>query len=375
MRDSVAGLSSPNPGMELLYTPSRPDGARYPDVLPSILVVDDENQCRRVLLNYLGLIRCAGKGAANGPEALKILAQERIDLVVSDIKMEGMDGVELMQEAHRTYPQVPFIIMTGYDPEYSYEAIINAGASDFITKPFSLGELGAKISRIRKERDTLQELQHSLAKVKKLFEGTVGALASTLEQRDPYTARHQERVGDLACAIAREMGLPEDRVEVLRLAAFVHDIGKVGVPADLLAKPGKLTGLEMSLIKVHCQVGFEILNTIEFPWPLAGMVLQHHERVNGSGYPLGLKGPMIRLEARILAVADVVEAMSSHRPYRPARELSATLEEISKNRGVLYDGEVVDACLRLFHGKGFTFDSFSPPARDGRQPTAALGWV
>src|SRR5208337_1465438 len=345
--DWVEGLSSPNPGRELLYTPSRPDGAPYPDVLPSVLVVDDDDNIRRFLLNYLELISCAGKGAANGPEALKILARERIDLVVSDIKMEGMDGMELMQEAHQTHPQVPFIIMTGYEPEYSYEAIINAGASDFIAKPFSLGELKAKICRIQKEKDILQQLQHSLASAKKLFENTVGALASTVEQRDPYTAGHQNRVGDLACAIGREMGLPEDRVEVLRLAAFVHDIGKVGVPAELLAKPGKLTATEMSLIKVHCQVGFEILNTIDFPWPLAEMVFQHHERVNGSGYPLGLKGQMIRLEARILAVADVVEAMSSHRPYRPALKLSATLEEISKNRGVLYDGEVVDACLRL----------------------------
>jgi putative two-component system response regulator len=357
MRDSVEGVSPPNSGMELLYPSSRPDGAPYPDVLPSVLVVEDDDQCRMVLLNYLELICCACKGAANGPEALKILAQERIDLVVSDIKMEGMDGVELMQEAHQTYPQMPFIIMTGYAPEYSYEAIINAGASDFIAKPFTLGELKAKICRIQKEKDTLQKLQKSLAMVKKLFENTVGALVSTLEQRDPYTAGHQNRVSDLACAIAREMGLPEDRVEVLRLAAFVHDIGKVGVPADLLAKTGKLTAIEMSLIKVHCQAGLEILNPIEFPWPLAEIVFQHQERVNGSGYPQGLKGPMIRLEARILAVADVVEAMSSHRPYRPALELSATLEEISKNRGVLYDGEVVDACLRLFHEKGFTFGS------------------
>ncbi|MGB9292027.1 MAG: HD domain-containing phosphohydrolase [Desulfobaccales bacterium] len=357
MRDSVEGVSSPNSGMELLDIPSRLDGAPYPDVLPPVLVVDDDDQCRRLLLDYLELIPCACKGAANAPEALKTLAQEGIDLVVSDLKMEGMDGVELMQEAHRTYPQVPFIIMTGYAPEYSYEAIINAGASDFIAKPFSLGELKAKICRIQKEKDTLQQLQHSLAKVKKLFETTVGALASTLEQRDPYTAGHQNRVGDLACAIAREMGLPEERVEALRLAAFVHDIGKVGIPAELLAKPRKLSPVEMSLIKVHCQVGFDILNTIEFPWPLAEMVLQHHERVDGSGYPLGLKGPMIRLEARILSVADVVEAMSSHRPYRPALELRATLEEISKNRGVLYDGEVVDACLRLFHEKGFSLGS------------------
>ena len=355
MRDSVEGLSSPNPGMELLYTPSRPDGVPYPDVLPSVLVVDDDDQCRSVLLNYLELIRYAGKGAANASEALEVLAQERIDLVVSDIKMSGMDGVELMQEAHQTYPQVPFIIMTGYALEYSCHDIINAGASDFIAKPISLGELRAKIWRIQKEKDILRQLQHSLARLKNLIENTVGALASTLEQRDPYTARRQNRVGDLACAIAREMGLPEERIEVLRLAAFVHDIGKMGVPAENLTNPGALTAIEMILIKVHCQAFFEILNTVQFPRPLSEIVFQHQERVNGSGYPLGLKKPMIILEARILAVAEVVEALRSQRPYRPALELSAALEEISKNRGVLYDGEVVDACLKLCHEKGFTF--------------------
>src|SRR5208337_2637103 len=355
MRDSFEGLSSPNPGMELLYTPSRPDGVPYPDVLPSVLVVDDDDQCRSVLLNYLELIRYAGKGAANASEALEILAQERIDLVVSDIKMEGMDGVELMHEAHQTYPQVPFIIMTDCAPEYSSHAIANAGASDFIAKPISLGELRAKIWRIQKEKDILRQLQHSLARFKNLLENTVAALAATLEQRDPYTARRRNRVGDLACAIAREMGLPEERIEVLRLAAFVHDIGKMGVPAASLTKPGALSAMEMSLIKVHCQAFFEILNTVEFSKPLYEMVFQHQERVNGSGYPLGLKKPMIVLEARILAVAEVVDALRSQRPYRPALELSAALEEISKNRGVLYDGEVVDACLRLCHEKGFPF--------------------
>jgi len=358
MRDLVEGLSSPNPGMELLYTPSRPDvAATYLDILPSVLVVDDDDQCRRVLLNYLELIRCASKGAANGPEALEILAEEQFDLVVSDIKMNGMDGVELMQEAHQTYPQVPFIIMTGYALEYSCHDIINAGASDFIAKPFPLGELRAKIWRIQKEKEILRQLQHSLARLKNLIENTEGALASIQEQRDPYTAGRQNRVGDLACAIAREMGLPEERIEVLRLAAFVQDIGKMGVPADSLTKPGALTASEMSLIKVHCQAFFEILNTVQFPRPLSEIVFQHHERVNGSGYPLGLKKPMIILEARILEVAEVVEAMGSQRPYRPALELSAALEEISKNRGVLYDGKVVDACLRLCHEKGFTFGS------------------
>ncbi len=355
MRDSVEGLLSPQPGMELLSTPHRPDtAAPYPDIPPSVLVVDDDDQCRRVLLNYLELIRCASRGAADGPEALGILGQERFDLVVSDIKMNGMDGVELMREAHRTYPQIPFIIMTGYALEYSYHDIINAGASDFIAKPFSLGELRAKIWRIQKEKEILRQLQNRLARLKDLIENTVEALAATLAQRDPDTAGRQNRVGDLACAIAREMGLPEERIEVLRLAAFVHDVGKMGVPADSLTKPGALTAIEMSLIKVHCQAFFEILNTVELPRPLSEMVFRRQERVDGSEHPLGLKEPRIVLEARILAVSEVVEGMSSPRPYRPALELSAALEEISKNRA-LYDGEVVDACLRLCHEKGFAF--------------------
>ena len=358
MNESIAGLSSQQPGMESLYTPSRPDGAPpYPDILPSVLVVDDDDQYRRVLLNYLELIHYAGKGAADALEALEILAQERVDLVVSDIRMKGMDGVALMQEAHQSYPQVPFIMMTGYALEYSYHETINAGASDFIAKPFSLGELRAKIWRIQKEKEILWHLQHSLARLKNLIENTESALVSTLEQRDPYTAAAQNRVGDLACAIAREMGLPEERIEVLRLAAFVHDIGRMGVPAASLTKPGALTAMEMSLIKVHCQAFFEILNTVEFPRPLSQMVFQHHDRVNGSGYPPGLKSPMPILEARILAVAEVLEGMSSQRPSRPALDLSAALAEISKNRGVLYDAEVVDACLRLCHEKGFAWES------------------
>ena len=173
MNESIAGLSSQQPGMESLYTPSRPDGAPpYPDILPSVLVVDDDDQYRRVLLNYLELIHYAGKGAADAPEALEILAQERVDLVVSDIRMKGMDGVALMQEAHQSYPQIPFIMMTGYALEYSYHETINAGASDFIVKPFSLGELRAKIWRIQKEKEILWHLQHSLARLKNLIENT-----------------------------------------------------------------------------------------------------------------------------------------------------------------------------------------------------------
>jgi putative two-component system response regulator len=247
--------------------------------------------------------------------------------------------------------------MTGYAPDYSYEDIINMGASDFIAKPFSMGELNAKILRIAREKKILWQLQQSLTRVKELFENTVGALASTLEKRDPYTAGHQQRVGYLACALAQEIGMPVERIEGLRLASFVHDIGKIGVPSEVLSKPGKLSEVEMDLIRVHSQIGYDILKCIDFPWPIAEMVLQHHERLNGSGYPQGLFDQKILLEAKIIGVADVIEAMNSHRPYRPALGLSVALEEIYKNKGVLYDGEIVDACIRLFTEKDFKFES------------------
>ena len=321
----------------------------------SILVVDDDEAFGRLISAYLQIRRFSNFGAKNAFEALQILGQENIDLVISDIKMQGINGIELMQKVQSTYPDIPFIIMTGFAPEYSYEDIIHAGASDFIAKPFSMGELNAKILRIAKEKNILGQLQQTLTRVKELLENTVGALGSILEKRDPYTAGHQQRVGHLACAIAREMGFSAERIEGLRLAAFVHDIGKISVPADVLAKPGKLSKAEMDLIRVHSQNGYDILKCIDFPWPIAEMVLQHHERLNGSGYPQGLVGQEILLEASIIGVADVMEAMSSHRPYRPALDLSVALQEISQNKSVLYDEAIVDVCLRLWAEKDFNF--------------------
>ncbi|MBC7220806.1 MEDS domain-containing protein [Candidatus Bipolaricaulota bacterium] len=183
----------------------------------------------------------------------------------------------------------------------------------------------------------------------------VDTLASAMELRDPYTAGHQRRVAELACAIAEDLNLPEERVHGLRVAALLHDIGKaLFVPTEILSKPGKLTELEMALIREHPKAGYDVLKGVEFPWPVAEVVYQHHERVDGSGYPRGLKGDEILLEARILAVADVVEAMSSHRPYRPAHPLERALVEIRAHRGVLYDPAVVDACLSVFR-RGFAF--------------------
>jgi len=200
-----------------------------------------------------------------------------------------------------------------------------------------------------------EELQNSMTRWRKALEGSIHAMARTVEIRDAYTAGHQQRVVDLATAIAEDMGLTEDRVAGLRMAAMIHDIGKVSVPAEILSKPGRINEIEFDLIRMHPKVGYEILKSIEFPWPIAQIVFQHHERMDGSGYPLGLSGSEILLEARILGVADVVEAMASHRPYRPALGLQDALEEISQNRGTLYDSDIVGACLKVFEEGRFAF--------------------
>jgi PAS domain S-box-containing protein len=219
--------------------------------------------------------------------------------------------------------------------------------------PYSIVYLCRNITeRKRAEKD----LREGLTKLRTTLKASIDSLSSAIEMRDPYTAGHQERATRLARAIACEMDLPEEAVEAIEIAGVIHDIGKLYVPAEILSKPTKLTDLEYALIKTHPQAGFTILSKIDFPWPIARIVHEHHELVNGSGYPQGLAGKDILLEARILCVADVVEAMSSHRPYRPALGIGAALEEISLKRGILYDREVVDACLRLFRDKQFKFD-------------------
>lgn len=210
---------------------------------------------------------------------------------------------------------------------------------------------------ITERREAEHALQKSVSQLKTSLEETVNALAVTSEKRDPYTAGHQQRVSQLACAMARELGLSTERIEGIRVSAILHDLGKIYVPAEILAKPARLTQMEMGIMKTHPEVGFDILKNIPFPWPVAKVVLQHHERMDGSGYPNGLTGKDISREARIIAVADVVEAMSSHRPYRAALGIERALEEIAKNRERLYDADCVDVCLVLFQSKGFQFPS------------------
>ncbi|MDO8598324.1 MAG: PAS domain S-box protein [Sulfuricaulis sp.] len=215
--------------------------------------------------------------------------------------------------------------------------------------------IGALRTRVERERAMEQNRLNTVRMEKALLE-TIEAIGSALEKRDPYTAGHQRQVAKLAHAIAQEMKLPQEVAEGIYMGCLIHDIGKIYIPAEILSRPGKLTTPEFEIIKCHPQVGYDIIKGIEFPWPVAKMILEHHERLNGSGYPQGLKGSEISLEARILAVADVVEAMASHRPYRPAVGLDNALEEINQNRETLYDPQAVDVCLRLFREKGFQFD-------------------
>jgi PAS domain S-box-containing protein/putative nucleotidyltransferase with HDIG domain len=214
----------------------------------------------------------------------------------------------------------------------------------------------AIIRDITDRKRTQRALELSVKKMKKAVQATVRALTAALEMRDPYTAGHQKRVTDLACAIAGELGFTEEEINGMRMIGFLHDIGKIAVPTEILTRPGKLSEQELQIIKTHAEASYNILKGIEFPCDVAEAIVQHHERLNGSGYPKGLSGSEILIQARILAVADVMEAMASHRPYRPALGIEAALKEISKNRGILYDPQVVDACVRLFTEKGFTFE-------------------
>jgi HD-GYP domain-containing protein (c-di-GMP phosphodiesterase class II) len=201
-----------------------------------------------------------------------------------------------------------------------------------------------------------EDIMQNIERLRKALGSTTQALANTVEMRDPYTAGHQRRVSDLACAIATEMCLAAEQIDGIRITSVIHDIGKISVPAEILSKPTRLSNTEFNLIKQHSESGYGILKDIDFIWPVAQIVLQHHERINGSGYPRALKGEEILIEARILAVADVVEAMASHRPYRPGLGIDAALNEIEKNRGIFYDKTVADTCLILFREKGFKLE-------------------
>jgi len=210
---------------------------------------------------------------------------------------------------------------------------------------------------ISEKKRAEKEIQRYVAQLEKAFMSTVGVATTLSEMRDPYTAGHERRVAEIAVAIGREFGFDDRRLEGLRVAGYLHDVGKMTIPSEILSKPGRLSAIEFQLIQGHAKASYDVLKDVEFPWPVAQVVLQHHERMDGSGYPLGLKGEEICIEARIIAVADVIEAMASHRPYRPSLGIGAALAEIQAHRDTWFDAKVVDAAIRLVREKGYRLPS------------------
>jgi putative nucleotidyltransferase with HDIG domain len=323
-----------------------------------ILVVDDEQPIRNLVNRAVQNAGYSCLTAGDGEEALEILSREPIDVVITDIAMPGMNGIELTRTIREKH-SADVIVMTGYVEDYVFEDVIAGGASDFVQKPVSLKEMIIRLKRLLRERENIarrarieEELRQSFCLLKRSLEDAISVLSRALEMRDPYTAGHQKRVTQLACLIGKEMGLNSETMDGIRLAGLVHDIGKINVPSEILTKPGRLSQIEHDLIRIHPEAGYDILKDIEFPWPIAEIVRQHHERMDGSGYPRGLTGDVIRIEARIIAVADVIDAMASHRPYRPAVGLEKALEEVEGKKGTLYDKDIVEACARVLEKNG-----------------------
>lgn len=378
-----------------------------------ILVVEDSRPQAEKLTGILVREGYAVRIAREGLDGLYKLTESRPNLIISDIWMPKMNGYQLCRalKDDRTLNDIPVILLTALSSFADIVKGLSAGADYYLTKPYSESLLLSMVNSILSKTEgnsgtgnghalgdlaldsspscrqivnflfstyengvhqnkTLAETKHELALLNKQLEkrvkektaslrealnGTVVALSAVVEIRDPYTAGHQSRVAQLAEAIGRKLGLTEDCCEGLRVAGLLHDIGKIIVPTEILCKPSKLTEYEFHFIEAHSRAGYDILKGIEFPWPIAAAVLQHHERIDGSGYPSGLTDRSIIREARILAVADVIESMASHRPYRPSLGIEQALEEISSKKGILYAPEIVDASLELFRTKTFIF--------------------
>jgi len=309
----------------------------------------------------------------NSPNAIFIIQDGKFKLVNPQfVKESGFSEEELLNRDSfkLVYPEdkemvreiVVKNLKEGLSSPFEYRCINKSGEVRWVLQVVTSITYQGKRAILGNFKDITEikraekELEQSYRKLQETMQDTIKIIAKVVEVKDPYTTGHQQRVSQLSTCIAKELKLPKNKIEGIRIASLIHDIGKISVPAEILSKPTKLNEIEYSLIKDHSQIGYDILKTIDFSWPVAQIVLQHHEKLDGSGYPNNLKGDEILLEARIMGVADVVEAMSSHRPYRPAKGVNAALEEITQNRGILYDPEVVKICLKLFKEKGFEFE-------------------
>lgn len=352
-----------------------------------ILIVDDEEPIRQILMRYLGSRNYDCVPAADALEARSRFEEDDFDVILCDINMPGESGLDLIRDLRGRNMDLAAVMVTGTDEPAIAKAAFEIGAYDYIVKPFEQNRVLISVTNAlhRRELETVsrtyrevlemmvaertENLQKTLEKLQGTLDGVIRAMALTIEKRDPYTAGHQERVAHLACAMARTMSLPDEQVKGLEMASHIHDIGKIRVPSEILSKPGQLSDIEFELIKTHPRIGYEILRPIDFPWPVAEIIYQHHEKLDGSGYPRGLAGNEILLEAKILSVADVVEAMAFHRPYRAALGIDKALGEIVKNQKRFFEPEAVKACLAVFKGKQYRFEN---GWGDSRQATGGM---
>ncbi|MFW5771263.1 MAG: HD domain-containing phosphohydrolase [Spirochaetota bacterium] len=372
----------------------------------TILTIEDEKVFRETVAAYFEYSGYMVIQAGSGKEGLDILQKEVPDVVLLDLRMPDMHGLELLEKLTDNYNNLPIIIVSGTGDVKEAIESLKLGAWDFVMKPIQdmmvlehavekcverarlidehnnyharleeeihthTAELEKRTAELTEVNELLKEevrerifaedaLHSSLEQLERSIEGTISTISFMAEMRDPYTGGHQQRVAHLARALAEELDYPDEQVQGIYIAAMVHDIGKIAVPIEILFKPGRLTDLDMQYIRMHPAAGYDILKMIEFRWPVAEIVLQHHERIDGSGYPEGLEGKYILSEAKILGVADVVESIATNRPYRGALGMDLAINEISANAGVLYDERVVEACVRVIQEKDFHFDMSS----------------
>ncbi|MBF0101222.1 MAG: response regulator [Desulfobacterales bacterium] len=327
---------------------------------PLVLIVDDNTTNIDLLVNTLNKEYRLGI-AKNGFRALDYVKKQLPDLILLDVMMPEMNGYQVCShlKANPRSKEIPIIFITAMSDTENITKGFSVGAVDYITKPFHAAEVKARVNThlsIKKMREELnnqnivleRKVEEKTIQIRQMLEATIQATVLTAETRDPYTAGHQQRVSKYACIIAEKMQMTSDEIQSIRFAGTLHDIGKIRVPVSILNRPGKLLKEEFDLIKTHSNVGYDIVKDIPTPWKLGQIVLQHHERLDGSGYPNGIKADEILPETKIISVIDVIEAMSSHRPYRAALGITIALEEIQKNRGLKYDASVVDVCLEYF---------------------------
>ena len=337
------------------------------DSRPLVLIVDDNATNIDLLVSTLKAENRLGI-AKNGPNAIAHAAKNKPDLILLDIMMPEMDGFEVCRrlKGDPETADIPVIFITAMGEPVNKTSGFELGAVDYITKPFHAEEVKSRVrthlslAGMRRQlafhNERLEkEVERKTAEIREILNASIHAMSLMVEIRDPYTAGHQQRVAQLACAMARKMGMAGDDIEGLRFAGILHDVGKIRIPVAILSRSGELLDAEYEMLKIHPLVSYEILKEIPFPWPVARMALQHHERIDGSGYPHGLTGDQILPGSKILAVADAMEANSSFRPYRPANGIDAAIKRLARQKGISYDADAVDACLALFREDAFAF--------------------